>query len=236
MLEPSLRQLFSCCFPNDSSDLHQISYVADPKCEEGRGGGPPLQVPTSSPSHLQKLPPGSGLGNSSARSQSSAPSTARSLTAEERQKEKERLQDMVKEFAKAVVQSNGQQCQWLDPAGVGGPKAATYSIDKALKIFSLRPDGAPVVSLEMAEIREVLKESRDTPFSKFRLSRPPLGSAAEEGAEPERRFVCMQWEPLDGTDELNYLGMLLPNPYERDRFYTCMKILRWAMESRREQS
>lgn len=229
MLEARLRQFFSCCFADDQTDAHQISYACDPKLEEGRGG--PLRMPPSA-GHLQKIPTseidGHAKGNSSARSHGSAPSTARSLTPEERQKEKERLQDMVKEFAKAVVQ--GQPCQWMDVSGIGGPKNATYCIDKSISTFSVRPENETPISFPMANILEVIKERENTPFSSLRIFLP----SREEEPRLERRFVCVQHEEVKG--EIKHLGMLLPNPQERERFYTCMKILRWALDSRRDHS
>jgi hypothetical protein len=225
MLDAQVRQFFSCCFADDHADAHQISYASDPKLEEGNGG--PLRMPPSSGHFKLPVAGAAGLGGNnmvdSARSHGSAPSTARSLTPEERQKEKERLQDMVKEFAKAVVQ--GQQCQWLDPTGIGGPKPATYFFDKGLSTFSLRLEDRPPISFHMVSIQEVMKDHINTPFASLRLHR--------DSADHERRFACLQYE--DGG-ELNHLGILLPNPYERERFYTCMKILRWAMDSRREKS
>jgi len=151
------------------------------------------------------------------------------MSPEERQREREILQDMVKEFAKAVVQ--GQQCQLL-PHTAGAPRVAMYSFDKALRTFSVRSEDSLPVSFEMTRIREVLKDVRETPFSALTdLPRPH----ALAGDELERRFVCLLYEDASASNQLEYLGLLLPNPYERERFYTCMKILRWAMDSRRER-
>jgi hypothetical protein len=150
--------------------------------------------------------------------------SARNLTTpEDRQREKERLQDMVKEFAKAAI--SGEECQWLDPSGIGPPRKAKYSIDKALRIFSLQPDEISSIQFEIAQIRDVLKDSQDTQFCGVRL---PM-QFGDDGVE--RRFVCVQYT-TSGTDEQS-LGLLLPNPYERERFYSSMKILKWATESRR---
>lgn len=246
VMETAVRQALSCCcLVGDQTDAHQISYPGDPKLEEGRNIGP-LLLPNSGPGNLGKASPGNlGLGPiepvrsrqgasfgaipNSSRSVGSAPSSARSsLTPEERQKEKERLQDMVKEFAKCVVQ--GQQCQWL-PNAMGAPRPATYSFDKALKVFSLVPDDSPPVSFDMMKIQEVTKDLRETPFAEL-LQLPTPHALA--GDELERRFVCVQHEENGGGPR--HLGLLMPNPYERERFYTCMKILRWAMDSRRERS
>eukprot|EP00747_Dinoflagellata_sp_TGD_P190987 gnl/TRDRNA2_/TRDRNA2_53714_c0_seq1.p1 gnl/TRDRNA2_/TRDRNA2_53714_c0~~gnl/TRDRNA2_/TRDRNA2_53714_c0_seq1.p1 ORF type:complete len:224 (+),score=56.84 gnl/TRDRNA2_/TRDRNA2_53714_c0_seq1:99-770(+) len=220
MVEGLLRQVFSCCFAGDT-DSHQISYVSDPKLEEGTNAHP-LSIPTSSYGHMQKPSPGGGEW-SARTNEGSQPSTARSLTAEEKQREKERLQEMVKEFAKASVQ--GQPCQWLEPSNFGGrPYPATFSIDKALQTFVLTPEGASekTLKISMEKIREVMKDSRDTPFS-----------PQQQNGDQERRFVCLLHEDAEDSQKPAHLGLIMPNPYERERFYTCMKILRWAMDSRR---
>jgi len=170
-------------------------------------------------------------GPHTSRSTSQEPASARmSMSPEDKQKEKERVQDMVKEFAKVVVQ--GQQCQWL-PVTLGPARAATYAIDKALRTFSLRPEDSVAVAVDMIRIQEILKDVRSTPYSKL-LGLPRPHSLA--GDDLERRFVCVVHEDSSSPDEPQYLGLLMPNPYERERFYTCMKILRWAMDSRRERS
>merc|ERR1712190_59955 len=136
----------------------------------------------------------------SSRSYASAPSSARSsLTPEERQKEKDRLQDMVKEFAKAVVQ--GLQCQWL-PNAVVAPRRASYSFDKSLKIFSVVPDDSPPVSFEMMKIQEVTKDARQTPFADL-LQLPPPHALA--GDELERHFICIEYED-GGGGGVRHLG------------------------------
>jgi len=170
-------------------------------------------------------------GQHTSRSFSGEPASARtSKSPEDRQKEKERVQDMVKEFAKVVVQ--GQQCQWL-PATLGPTRTATYAIDKALRTFSLRPEDSVAVAVDMIRIQEILKDVRSTPYSQL-LGLPRPHSLT--GDDLERRFVCVVHEDSSSPNEPQYLGLLMPNPYERERFYTCMKILRWAMESRRERS
>jgi len=237
-IETRVRQLFFCCDVDDQMDRHQISLASDPKMDESFAG--PIRPPyDNSMLNAQKLTPTSitmesQLGNASAGSQvGSAPNTARSLSPEERQGEKERLQDMVKEFAKAVVE--GQPCQWLDPSGVGGPRPATYSIDKALCRFTLQVESDRDIQqsrfccIEMKDIQEVVKQRATTPFA---------GLNAKSAADLDSRFVCVQHRSagvLQGgaAGELQQQGILLPNPYERERFYTCVKILRWAMDARK---
>jgi len=150
-MDLTIRQALSCCcLVGEQTNAHQISYPGDPRLEEGHTGQP-LLLQSSGPGTLGKMSPGgvsnlgtlsnlepprtllepqpqgitAGLIPNSSRSLGSAPSSARgSLSPEERQKEKERLQDMVKEFAKSVVQ--GLQCQHL-PNGTGAPRCASYS-------------------------------------------------------------------------------------------------------------
>jgi len=255
-MEAYVRNALSCCcIVGDQTDAHQVTYASDPTLEE-RGNGSPLFLPPSAAGQLGRTAPGGlgglgapgggssgGYGDSARTPRPGGPHGSRSLSAgggpssarsssspAERQKEKERLQDMVKEFAKAVVQ--GQQCQWLSSAA-GAPRPATYSFDKGLSTFSLRAEDSPSLTFEMAKILEVLKDVKDTPFSDLLQLKPPHVLAGDELA---RRFVCVLHEDISGPDSRNYLGLLMPNPYERERFYTCMKILRWALDSRRERS
>lgn len=250
MVDTLTKHIFTCCFAAEQTDVNQIQYTSDPRLEEGRGE--PLQVPLSS---VGQLPRSTGTGavagysghagyadpfcdtgressdragSVSARSASEGPTpsaTARGRSPENKQREKERLQDMVKEFAKAAVQ--GQQCQQVEPSGVGGPRSATYSIDPGLRTFSLQPHDSDAITVGMAGIQEVVREFRDTQFASLRPS-PQL-----TGEDLLRRFVCVQWKATGEEGEESSLGLIMPNAYERERFYTCMKILRWAMDSRK---
>mmetsp|Transcript_87446 Transcript_87446/g.222733 ORF Transcript_87446/g.222733 Transcript_87446/m.222733 type:complete len:231 (+) Transcript_87446:100-792(+) len=230
MVDLAVRALSCCCIVSDHTDANQISYPLDNLGFEEGHLAQPLHLPPSGVGQFGR--PSLGRVDSieqellSARTAASAPSTARSLSPEERQKEKERLQDMVKEFAKAVVQ--GQQCQLLPQGMPGAPQSATYSFDKALRNFSVHPDDATPLTLEMAQVSEIMKDVRSTPFAE--ALRLPHSLAGEE---LDRRFACVQYE---AGGKMEYVGLLLPNPHERERFYTCMKILRWAMESRRERT
>lgn len=218
--------MFSCCFTGEGGDAHQVNYgVADPKMDEGLGGQR-VQMPSAVPKLKGTIPGPGGDGGDS------APSTGRSLTPEEKQREKERLQEMVKEFAKAVVQ--GQPCELIDESlgrAESQPRDANYMIDRSLKMFSLSCGDAtsPKVQFEMTQILEILKDARQTPLA-FLLSTPAAGFSPEK---MERNFICVQYQ--DDAGSIQFLGLFMPNAYERERFYTCMKILRWAMDSRKSQ-
>eukprot|EP00419_Tripos_fusus_P089863 CAMPEP_0172853572 /NCGR_PEP_ID=MMETSP1075-20121228/57221_1 /TAXON_ID=2916 /ORGANISM="Ceratium fusus, Strain PA161109" /LENGTH=235 /DNA_ID=CAMNT_0013700083 /DNA_START=90 /DNA_END=794 /DNA_ORIENTATION=+ len=233
------RALSCCCLQNDQTDANQISYGGDPMMDEWSAGPPALPLPPGTAGQPGKTAfmdslASDGLmnnttmgslgspGQHTSRSTSLEPVSARlSMSPEDRQKEKERVQDMVKEFAKVVVQ--GQQCQWL-PVTLGPARAATYAIDKALRTFSLRPEDSVAVVVDMIRIQEIVKDARSTPYSQL-LGLPRPHSNA--GDDLERRFVCIVHEDSSSPNEPQYIGLLMPNPYERERFYTCMKILRW---------
>jgi len=222
-----LRALACCCSGGDT-DAHQFTTFpgVNPTLDEHPAR--PLQLPSNSTGQYGRASPGrlDPLEPEllSSRTSGSAPMTARSLTSEERQKEKERLQDMVKEFAKAAVQ--GQACEML--LGTSGSlRPATYSFDKVLQHFIVNAEGSPPLVVEMARVIDIVKDVQGTDFEEMPRLPPPHALAVEE---LERRFVCVHH---DGRDKHEFVGLLLPNPHERERFFTCMKILRWAMESRR---
>mmetsp|Transcript_4488 Transcript_4488/g.5631 ORF Transcript_4488/g.5631 Transcript_4488/m.5631 type:complete len:243 (-) Transcript_4488:82-810(-) len=234
-----MRNVFSCCLADETSIAEEISYATDPKLDEGTRLS--LQLPTTSPGHLhrdllheRRFP---GAGDISARSsgQDSAPFSARSWSPEDKQKEKERLQDIVREFAKAVV--DGQQCQWLDSrSGPCAPRPAKYFIDRSMRTFTLRPENGPEVQFGMASIVEVLKDYESTAFADYKGAATGYHTGSDL---MERCFVCVQYTDSSAEDTNsdvdNNLGMLMQNQYERERFYTCMKILKWATESRRDK-
>lgn len=227
------RALSWCCIVGDNSESQQLWYVGDPQLQENVNGFSPVVIHGDA-GRVQRPeaagPEGTAWDSTSMPEHHPVVSRDEELSPEERQREKERLQDLVKEFAKAVVQ--GQPCEWL-PSALGAPQAAVYSFDKALRNFSIRPHDAPALSLDLSSIREVLKDVRGTPFSELQRLPPPHALA---GAELQRRFVCLQHQSDDANSTDAFLGLLMPNAYERERFYTCMKILRWAVDSRQRSS
>lgn len=232
-----LAGLFSCtcCCANEATeDSSQIAVGGPPDADEGRSGKQ-IFVPKSEEKFGR---PGTGTGahDLTPGTSPSPPSTTRSLTPEEKRKEKERLQEMVKEFAKQVVQ--GQPCQWLlirsadaTEDGLHPPRNAVYGIDKYLKTFRVKTqDQAPAgdLELDMTSIEDVVKDAQATSLEPCRLKARIWGIQ-----DFEKRFVCVQYFSSQGAGRTAELGLLMPNTYERERFFTCMKILRWAMDSRR---
>uniref|UniRef100_A0A0G4GP79 Uncharacterized protein n=1 Tax=Chromera velia CCMP2878 TaxID=1169474 RepID=A0A0G4GP79_9ALVE len=151
------------------------------------------------------------------------PSPTKAMTAEAKEMEKERLQQMVKDFAKTAVR--GQPCEWLNCES-GERRQAIYSIDKTLKLFSMTPviDSEPSRSLrrslEMSQISSVQRETTG-------LSREVIDSLGPDEGE---RLIVLKYRNLD---EQAQVAFLLPAKDEREKFLTCMKVLRWALEAKK---
>lgn len=203
--------MFNCCCVAEDVEIHQISPCGHDSIEV-------LQKPSKSAASF-------AAGGISARSQGSAPSTARSLSPDERSNEKRRLQEMVHKFAKDVVV--GQPCEFIRP-GVDGAAAmqpATFSLDKSLQIFVVCPQGGDSVSINLTDMDEMIRDIGQTPFSVVMSAMPQ-----EDGFQLSRRFMCVQYAAKPGGIT-QLCGFFLPSQYERERFHTCMKILRWAMDT-----
>jgi len=228
--------LACCCAPDRPPETSQLRYVkGDSLREETLGihrNAPPYAMPSSEWFAGHQAPISQTKGASPSRVDEDSGACRGPRSADEKRDERDRLQGMVKEFAKAVVQ--GQPCQWLPCAGEA-PRRATYSLDATLAQFSLLPDRAPSVQFDLLDILEVVKDVQETPFSELHRLPPPHEVA---GLELEKRFVCIQHQGrgLEADDRgVSHLGLLMPDAYERDRFYMCMKILRWAQQSRRDR-
>mmetsp|Transcript_112867 Transcript_112867/g.319251 ORF Transcript_112867/g.319251 Transcript_112867/m.319251 type:complete len:254 (-) Transcript_112867:167-928(-) len=247
------QQVFSCCCIGSSQSEYQITCSPHVGLDEGILDGTSnaqgctdqsLRIPLSSEGRFPPRqwtesastvpgPPFSARSTVSVATAGSTATTARSRSVEEKQQEKDRLQDMVKEFAKSVVQ--GLPCHWLPDANTGtahtaAPLPAQFSLDKALGNFSVKPQEGDAVAVSMNLVTDVVKDIRSTPLAGLAVLQPPHMLAGEE---LDRRFVCLRYE-VDGAQPL-HIGLLLPNQHERERFYTCMTILRWAIECKKER-
>jgi len=133
-----------------------------------------------------------------------------SLSPEEKEREKARLQKLVKDFARDAVR--GMAVSIIDPSN-GSVKNSVFRLEKHLDYISLDPyvnDAGPenfpmkaVVSI--CKGKEILKH---IPLSQL------LGSLAVG---------------VFFSDESNIV-FSFPNSAERDRFYTCIKILRMSVD------
>mmetsp|Transcript_52638 Transcript_52638/g.132286 ORF Transcript_52638/g.132286 Transcript_52638/m.132286 type:complete len:340 (-) Transcript_52638:85-1104(-) len=148
------------------------------------------------------------------------------LTAEAKQREKEKLQEMVKEFAKSVM--GGMSCEYVDNHTLK-LKPATYTIDRALRLFSVQTkdapaDADPLVAFEITKMVEIHRHYKKMP-PLMSLPDPTTAMSSNDLA----RLICIQYTH---DDRPMYMLLCLRDPADQERFFTCMKILRWAMEGR----
>lgn len=132
---------------------------------------------------------------------------------EEREREKQRLQKLLKDFAKEAVA--GVAVSLVNPQ-TGRRFPYVFQMDRNLSMFSLRPkDGtaaeSTVQDFAMKDITAFVKGQE------VYCRAPTLGSDAAtcvgfEAEQPER-WVVLQFE----------------DTYERDKFYTSMQVLRMSV-------
>ncbi|PFH35410.1 hypothetical protein BESB_062970 [Besnoitia besnoiti] len=144
------------------------------------------------------------------------------LTPEQKQKEKERLQALVKAFAKAAV--SGASCYFIDVSSQQ-KIPANYMLDKSLKTFTVAfPSGVEhsfsLSSLQDAYSYEDLLHSESTASL---VQEPGISNLSEDD---KRKLVMLEY--LDASQRrLNRLFLMETGTDEmRDRFLTCMRILK----------
>ncbi|OLP96151.1 hypothetical protein AK812_SmicGene21662 [Symbiodinium microadriaticum] len=107
----------------------------------------------------------------------------------------------------------------------GSSRACTYLFDKALRVFTIKVDGEPTFALQLADVLDVKKDLRGTPFAALMDLPPPH---AVSGEQLKKKAVSIFYRSPKQDKEV--LVLLLPQQYDQERFYACMKILRWALE------
>ncbi|PHJ16031.1 hypothetical protein CSUI_010155 [Cystoisospora suis] len=144
------------------------------------------------------------------------------LTPEQKQKEKERLQALVKAFAKSAV--GGTSCYFIDVASQQ-KIAASYMLDKSLKTFTvLFPNGVEH-SFSLSSLQDVYSYE-DLLHAQSTASLTQEPGIANLGDEEKRRLVMLEY--LDASHRrLNRLFLMeVGGDDMRDRFLTCMRILK----------
>jgi len=134
------------------------------------------------------------------------------MSPSEKMKEKARLQELVKGFAKRAV--HGVACQIVDVA-TGRINPAAYEIDRQLRRLRVVPKDpdVPIRAHNISRIRDSFS------IEAGEASVPPaVRSALVE--EQQRRLVLISFE------DAPMLCLLEASIAERERFVTCLKILR----------
>mmetsp|Transcript_93209 Transcript_93209/g.285271 ORF Transcript_93209/g.285271 Transcript_93209/m.285271 type:complete len:221 (-) Transcript_93209:88-750(-) len=204
-----------CC--SDASDknswsLHDHSTTDGlAQVQEHQAGVRPYagQTKQSAP---QALPPVPQLGAPAA----DDGSTARSLTEEEKQAEKVRLQGLVNSFAKRAVR--GCPCEYIRE-GVAERVASQYRIDKSLELLSVHNAADPSlqeVSCPIAAIQDIyaLVEDGETCFPQ----------EVVKVLRPEERDLLLMVVYKTG-DKMFRFCILEETKDSRDIFLECLRIL-----------
>lgn len=137
-----------------------------------------------------------------------------SMTLEEKEKEKARLQRLVKDFAKEAVTGIAVS---LVNAETARKSPHFFQMDRYLTVFSLKPrDGsvaeAAVQDFNVKDLTAIYKGVE------VQVKAPSLGSSAS---------TCVG---LDTNRADRTLFFHFDDCYERDKFYTCLKILRMSVD------
>jgi len=175
------------------------------------------------PSSNEVAPPNSTLAPPQQQQQQK---TKPPLTQEEKEREKARLQKLVKEFAKDAVQ--GVELSLIGDAGKR--ETATFSMDRYLTVVTLtQPPGASgqKTELQMKDIISIFKGT-DSARQNLTQSQRRIDGLGEDVAD---NTVGLEVSRPDGnkTKTLFYFA----DVYSRDKFYTCLKILRMSVDINR---
>mmetsp|Transcript_43365 Transcript_43365/g.68656 ORF Transcript_43365/g.68656 Transcript_43365/m.68656 type:complete len:195 (+) Transcript_43365:83-667(+) len=136
-----------------------------------------------------------------------------SMSDAEKMREKARLQDLVKSFAKRAV--NGIKCELIyNDSGVAVP--AKYFIDRRLQSLKIIP--ADSMNAEVEGDLECIREAYD-----FQAGSHLVPTAVKQGLrlEQKKRFVLISF-----VDKSSDICLLESSSTEREQCVMCMKILR----------
>lgn len=211
MLDAFVQRFTCCCVAEQvgQAELHGLSHA---------GGG---RLPEASYPAMSSLsPPRQELGGHSvdgAQSDaecSGAGSTA-GMSLEEKEFEKARLHQLVKDFAKEAIR--GIAISVINPE-TARRSPHYFQMDRYLTVFSLKPkDGStaalsPVRDFNVKDLTGIYKGVEVC------LKAPRLGTAAP---------LCVG---LDTNRADQQLFFCFDEQIERDKFYTCLKILRMSVD------
>lgn len=150
------------------------------------------------------------------------PSSGRSdaeLTQDEKDREKRRLQELVKKFTKDAVK--GVACQLVQLED-GLKREAMYGIDRSLQHFTLEEHEtgrhlkwpiANIVDVYRSEESDLVRSRKETSLTG--LSRDDLG-----------RCVLLEYDTGRVGEQREFTLLLEGSVRQKERFFTCMKILK----------
>eukprot|EP00439_Symbiodinium_sp_Y106_P055527 s1263_g7.t1 len=130
------------------------------------------------------------------------------------EKEKGRLQRLVKEFAKEVV--SGIPVSLVNPETTR-QSPHFFQMDRYLTVFSLKPKDGSTADSAVQDF-SVKDLTRIYKGPELLMNAPSLGVLAQH---------CVA---LDTTRADRRVIFVFDEPLERDKFYTCLKILRMSVD------
>lgn len=139
------------------------------------------------------------------------------MTAEEKATEKERLQTLVKEFSKEAVL--GMEVSLITPETWADQKAMLL-LDKGLQTCTIA-SGTETEKAEIFPLHEVVSLRRGNDLAEV-----------HENIPPEYLLTTVE---IKLTSEAIFL-VALESTEARDRFYTCIKIIRMSVELAKRKS
>eukprot|EP00747_Dinoflagellata_sp_TGD_P187447 gnl/TRDRNA2_/TRDRNA2_45125_c0_seq1.p1 gnl/TRDRNA2_/TRDRNA2_45125_c0~~gnl/TRDRNA2_/TRDRNA2_45125_c0_seq1.p1 ORF type:complete len:231 (-),score=46.40 gnl/TRDRNA2_/TRDRNA2_45125_c0_seq1:83-775(-) len=156
-------------------------------------------------------------GYGSMQSARSSASVGSSMSSEEKEREKARLQRLVKDFAKEAVTGIAVN---LVNAETARRSPHFFQMDRYLTVFSLKPkDGSTAESsVQDFNVKDLTSIYKGADVS---TKAPSLGAASAN---------CVG---LDTNRADRRLFFHFDDNYERDKFYTCLKILRMSVDINR---
>eukprot|EP00386_Alphamonas_edax_P002744 GDKI01008359.1.p1 GENE.GDKI01008359.1~~GDKI01008359.1.p1 ORF type:complete len:264 (+),score=95.08 GDKI01008359.1:70-792(+) len=162
-------------------------------------------------------------GQETSRSNKSNSSRLSKMTPEEKEKEKARLQKLVKEFAREAVAGIALECVADD----GSKCSATFVMDRYLTKFDIKDAGnhaaVPLGEKPEVQMKDIIAVYKGTEIPK----RVPTFQDQEVCGD----CVGLEVKGADGSTEgSKRLHFKFADAYVKDKFYTCLKILRLSVD------
>eukprot|EP00747_Dinoflagellata_sp_TGD_P188574 gnl/TRDRNA2_/TRDRNA2_47791_c1_seq1.p1 gnl/TRDRNA2_/TRDRNA2_47791_c1~~gnl/TRDRNA2_/TRDRNA2_47791_c1_seq1.p1 ORF type:complete len:167 (+),score=35.24 gnl/TRDRNA2_/TRDRNA2_47791_c1_seq1:36-503(+) len=151
------------------------------------------------------------------------------MSPEEKVQEKQRLQELVKQFARDSLP--GVECTLVDPVAARKVKGQ-YRLDGSLNYMHFaRHDGSASSVIPIAAIGEISAYSELPESDQKAISEVLQQDECRNLLLIKASHSSQASSSANGREVSDEAYVLLPNAAENDRFATCMKILRLYCQS-----
>jgi len=219
-LSKASAEMFGCCCQESSDKSSQVLYpmVNDAVMAETTSHGQTVSqtVVSSAPAPAMLVPTQTAAAaqDHSARTEQTSEASIPTLTPEEKQREKDRLQELVKSFAKRALQ--GIPCTFVD-SSTGQCHDTVYKVGKKLETLIISPPSGtsiPEIACSIATIDEIYGYKEGGGEVEF----PPAVISALSSEQSQRALMVCH---ASGS-----FCFLESSTDSRESFLTCMRILR----------